>query len=326
MDVCVLGRVGYDLYALEHGRPLADVERFARHLGGSSANIAVGLARLGLQVGLISCIGQDALAPFLLDVLKRETVDTRFVRLVQGYSTSLCLTGVSPPDDFPQVFYRSRSADSQARLGPEELHAIRNARFFVTNGTSLAAEPSRSATRLALEAAHRAGCKTVLDADYRASSWETPEDAGRAARAVLPWVDVLLGNEEELALLTGEAEPAARVASIRAAGVSLQVHKLGAGGVQAFSPGEFWTLPALPTRVVCAIGAGDAFAAGLLYGLSRGLPTYDCLQYGNAAAAIVVGRVSCSDAMPYREELETRFRHPDSGKASSEQTASRQRV
>lgn len=325
MDVLVLGRLGYDLYALEHGRPLAKVERFSRHLGGSSANIAVGLARLGVRVGLISCVGQDALAPFLLEFLKQEGVDTRFVRTMERYSTSLCLTGVSPPDDFPQVFYRSRSADSQVRVGTEELEAVRNARFFVTNGTSLAAEPSRSATRAALEAAHSARCKTVFDADYRASSWAAPEEAGRSARAVLPWVDLLLGNEDELALLTGEAEPAARVASLRAAGVSMQVHKRGALGVQAFSDEESWTLPPSPTEVVCAIGAGDAFAAGLLYGLSRGLPTYDCLQYGNAAAAIVVSRVSCSDAMPYREELEARLRSADTQRGSGEQAVSGRR-
>lgn len=322
MDVWVLGRVGYDLYALDHGRPLPEVERFSRHLGGSSANIAVGLARLGLRVGLISCVGQDALAPFLLGFLRQEGVDTRFVRAVEGYATSLCLTGVSPPDDFPQVFYRARSADSQVQVGSEELEAIRKARFFVTNGTSLAAEPAHSATRLALQVAHNAGCRTVFDMDYRASSWHTAQAAGGTAREVLRWVDVLLGNEEELALLTGEAKVAARVASLREAGVSMQVHKRGAQGVQAYYNGESWSLPPSPTEVVCAIGAGDAFAAGFLYGLSRGLQVPDCLRYGNAAAAIVVGRVSCSDAMPYLAELEKAL-HAGHASACGEQTASK---
>lgn len=325
MEVWVLGRIGYDLYAVEQGRPLADVEHFSRHVGGSSANIAAGLARLGVRVGLISCVGRDALAPFLLGFLNREGVDTRFVRTVEGYATSLCLTGVDPPNDFPQVFYRFRSADSQVRVGAEELDALSKARFFVTNGTSLAVEPSRSATLSALEAARKAGCKTVFDIDYRASSWDTPDDAGRVAREALPWVDVLLGNEEELALLTSGLAPTASIVAIRSAGVSLQVHKRGAEGVQAYGDGQSWTLPPLPTEVVCAIGAGDAFAAGLLYGLCRGLSARDCLQYGNAAAAIVVGRVSCSDAMPYREELEAAFQSADSGKNSGEQAATGQR-
>src|SRR2546423_4402242 len=142
MEVCVLGRIGYDLHAVEQNQPLADVKHFSRHLGGSSANIAVGLARLGHDVGIISSVGADALADYLLALLKAEKVDTRFVRLVAGYNTSLCLTEVSPPDRFPQVFYPREPADTRVEVGSPELEAVRGARLFVNNGTSLAANPS----------------------------------------------------------------------------------------------------------------------------------------------------------------------------------------
>ena len=197
LDVCVLGRVGYDLYAVEQGRPLAEVEHFSRHLGGSSANIAVGLARLGRRVAIISAVGDDALADYLIGFLDKERVDARRVTRVAGYGTSLCLTEVSPPDRFPQVFYRYKPADSQVQVGEEELALIRGARLFVTNGTSLCASPSRESTARAVEAARAAGARTVLDIDYRPSSWSSPADAGRAARAVLPWIDVVIGNEDE---------------------------------------------------------------------------------------------------------------------------------
>ena len=117
LDVCVLGRVGYDLYAVEQGRPLAEVEHFSRHLGGSSANIAVGLARLGRRVAIISAVGDDALADYLIGFLDKERVDARRVTRVAGFGTSLCLTEVSPPDRFPQVFYRYKPADSQVQVG-----------------------------------------------------------------------------------------------------------------------------------------------------------------------------------------------------------------
>ncbi|MGH9649911.1 MAG: PfkB family carbohydrate kinase, partial [Terriglobales bacterium] len=189
MDVCVLGRIGYDLYAMDHHRPLSEVERFTRHLGGSSANMAFGLARLGLRVGIISAVGKDALADFLLGALQREGVDTQFVRLVEGYDTSLCLTEVWPPDRFTQVFYRSRPADTQVTLDSVERDYLRKARMFVTNGTSLAASPSREATLEALRIASEAGLRTVFDIDYRASSWVSAGEAGRWARTALPWVD-----------------------------------------------------------------------------------------------------------------------------------------
>jgi 5-dehydro-2-deoxygluconokinase len=288
---------------VEQNRSLADVEHFARRLGGSSANIAVGLARLGLRVGIISCVGKDLLAHYLLGFLANENVDTQHVRLVEGYNTSLCLTEVSPPDHFPQVFYRRDPADSQVVVGPSEETYIREARMFLTNGTSLSASPAREATLGALKTARQAGLRTVLDIDYRASSWRSPEEAGRAARAVLPWVDVLIGNEDEVFLLTGERERRLQLQAVLTAGAQIVVCKLGAKGVEAHTRQQSCLVEPIPAKVVSTIGAGDGFAAGFLYALDRNLPLEQCLSYGNAAAAVVVSRVSCSDAMPYLGEL-----------------------
>src|ERR1051325_10520361 len=171
IDVWVLGRIGYDLYAVEREVPLPEAQTFTRHLGGSSANIAVGLSRLGLKVGIISSVGDDLMADYLLEFLSSEKVDTRFVRRVAGYGTSLCLTEISKKHGFRQVFYRHRPADSQVAVGDAEIEAIRSARMFITNGTSLQDGPSREATARALRVAAEAGVQTVLDVDYRASSW-----------------------------------------------------------------------------------------------------------------------------------------------------------
>lgn len=306
MDACVLGRIGYDLYATEHGRPLDQVEHFSRHLGGSSANIAVGLARLGLNVGIISCIGDDELSPFLLGFLEREGVDTRHVQRSKGRNTSLCLTEICPPSDFRQVFYRRDPADLQLRAGDAELAYAAEARMFVTNGTALAASPSRESALAAMRTAHEKALRVVFDVDYRASSWPSPEEAGKQARAALPWVSVLLGNEAELSLLTGISDAREQAHMLSGLGVSMIVRKLGERGVEAFSRTQSIALPPAPVKVLSAIGAGDAFAAGFLFALDRGLPPGECLLYGNAAASIVVGRVSCSDSMPYGPELESR--------------------
>src|SRR5436305_11961334 len=106
MDVVILGRIGYDLYSEEPHVPLPQVRRFSRYLGGSSANMAVGLARLGAQVGMVAALGADSLSQFLLEFLTAERVDVSHVKRCPGYLASLCLTEVSPPDRFPQVFYR----------------------------------------------------------------------------------------------------------------------------------------------------------------------------------------------------------------------------
>jgi len=303
-DVCVLGRIGYDLYAVEQNRALPEVEHFSRHLGGSSANIAVGLARLGLRVALISCVGKDLLADYLLDFLNREGINTACVRSIQGYNTSLCLSEVSPPDRFPQVFYRSNPADMQVVVGAPERNLIEEACMFVTNGTSLAASPARESTVETLKAARSASLQTIFDVDYRASSWTSPEEAGRIARTVLNCVDVVFGNEDELHLLTGTDDSKAQVTAVLDAGPKVLIRKLGSRGVEAHTRNESYSAPPYPMRVTCAIGGGDGFAAGFLYALYRGRKLQECLRYGNAVAAVVVSRVSCADSMPRWEELQ----------------------
>lgn len=307
MDAVLLGRIGYDLYSEEPHVPLKDVRRFSRYLGGSSANMAVGLARLGMRVGMVAAVSADALGDFLVEFLAREGVDTRHVRRVEGCQSSLCLTEISPPDRFPQVFYRKEAADTRLRVGSQDLAYIARARMFVTNGTSLCAEPSRGSTFRALRQARRAGRAVVFDVDYRAMSWKSPAHAGREARRALACVDVLIGNEEELSLVAGAARPDEALEKLRRR-VTTVVLKRGAAGVRLVSRAqgrnEDYTVPPLPVEVVSTIGAGDGFAAGFLYALLRDMGWRDCLRYGNAAAAVVVSRLSCSEAMPTLEELE----------------------
>jgi 5-dehydro-2-deoxygluconokinase len=305
MDVWVLGRIGYDLYATEHNRALPEVEHFSRHLGGSSANMAVGLSRLGLRVGLISAVGDDLLADYLLDFLRKERVNTNFVSRVPDRNTSLCLTEVWPPDRFRQVFYRSNPADSQVVISPEALSSIAESKMVITNGTALAASPSRESAFAALKQAKTAGAVTVFDMDYRESSWPNAQAAGEQARCALPFADVVLANEVELALLTNGATDAK--AAVLNSGPRLLVQKLGARGVAAHTRTESHFAPSRCDELVCAVGGGDGFASGFLYALHRGFDLPTALAYGNAAAAIVVGRVSCSDAMPTLAELEARL-------------------
>jgi 5-dehydro-2-deoxygluconokinase len=302
MDVVILGRIGYDLYSEEPHVPLPQVRRFSRYLGGSSANMAVGLARLGSGTGIVSSLGTDSLSRFLLDFLGAEKVDTSHVKTVPGYLPSLCLTEVSPPDRFPQVFYRRDPVDTMLRLAPEDLDYIGSSCLFVTNGTSLCASPSRESTYKALERARQAGSRVVLDVDYRSMSWESPEEAGLAVRLALPFVDVLIGNQLELMLVAGVDDLDQAIEKLRT--VPMLVSKLGEMGTRVWAADGPVFLPPYSVDVVSTIGAGDGFASGFLYGLLNELPVAECLHYGNAAAAIVVSRLSCSEAMPTLAEVE----------------------
>jgi 5-dehydro-2-deoxygluconokinase len=308
MDVVILGRIGYDLYSEEPHVPLPQVRRFTRYLGGSSANMAVGLSRLGASVGIISCLGDDSLSRFLVDFLKSENVDSEHVQTRAGFLPSLCLTEVSPPDRFPQVFYRHEAVDTLLQVTPADLDYVASSIMFVTNGTSLCASPSREGTYRALERARQAGCRIVLDVDYRAMSWATPEDAGLGVRLALPFVDILIGNQLELMLVAGAATLDEATAKLRDCGVPILVSKLGEQGTRVWAGKEAVFLPPYEVQVCTTIGAGDGFASGFLYAHLKGLPLEECLHYGNAAAAIVVSRLSCSEAMPTLSEVHEMIR------------------
>jgi len=304
MDITVLGRIGYDLYSEEPNVPLPQVRRFSRYLGGSSANMAVGLARLGAKVGIIGCVGNDSLSEFLVGFLKAENVDINRVQIAPGYLPSLCLTEVSPPDRFPQVFYRREPADTRLHVTDDDLAYIGASRMFITNGTSLCASPSRESTYRALERAKNAGCRVVLDVDYRSMSWPSPDEAGLAVRLALPFVDVLIGNELELSIVAVAGSLEQAVDILRKARVPMLVSKLGDKGTRVWMGDESVFLEPYSVDVVSTIGAGDGFASGFLYALFKELPAVECLHYGNAAAAIVVSRLSCSEAMPTLAEVE----------------------
>jgi 5-dehydro-2-deoxygluconokinase len=301
MDAVILGRIGYDLYSEDPHVPLAQATRFRRYLGGSSANMAVGLARQGLRTGMVSALGNDALSDFLRGFLEAEHVDTRHVQTVPGYLPSLCLTEISPPDRFPQVFYRHDAVDTRLDASTETLRYAAQAPMFITNGTALCASPARESAYRALELARAAGSRVVFDVDYRAMSWRSAEEAGQAARLALPYVDVLIGNPLELGLVAGETELARSVAKLRH--VPLLVSKLGEEGTRVFRGQETVFLPPYRVEVVSTIGAGDGFASGFLSALHRGLPLVECLHHGNASAAIVVSRLSCAEAMPTPAEV-----------------------
>jgi 5-dehydro-2-deoxygluconokinase len=304
VDITILGRIGYDLYSEEPHVPLPQVRRFSRYLGGSSANMAVGLSRLGASVGIVASLGTDSLSEFLIQFLNAEKVDTSRVQTAPGFLPSLCLTEISPPDRFPQVFYRRDPVDTRLEVTDEDLHYIGASRMFITNGTSLCASPSRESTYRALERAKEAGCRVVLDVDYRSMSWTKPEDAGMAVRLALPFVDVLIGNDLELKLVAGAGALDEAVTKLRKARVPMLVSKLGDKGTRVWVGDEPVFLAPYSVPVVSTIGAGDGFASGFLFGLVRGLPVIECLHYGNAAAAVVVSRLSCSEAMPTLAEVE----------------------
>jgi 5-dehydro-2-deoxygluconokinase len=302
-EVLTIGRVGVDLYPLQVGVSLREVETFGKYLGGSPTNVAVAAARLGRRSAVITRTGADPFGAFVHDALRSYGVDDRYVTDVAGLPTPVTFCEIRPPEDFPLFFYRyPKAPDLEIHPGELDLAAIRRAHLFWATGTGLSAEPSRAAHFAAWTARGRAPI-TVLDLDYRPMFWPSEAEAGEQVRAALRHVTVAVGNLEECRVATGAADPHEAGKALLDLGVELAVVKRGSDGVLGMTAAETVEVPPVPVEVVNGLGAGDAFGGALCDGLLAGRGLTETLRFANAAGAIVAGRLACAPAMPTSEEV-----------------------
>jgi 5-dehydro-2-deoxygluconokinase len=300
-ELITMGRVSVDVYPLQTGVGLEDVETFGKYLGGSPTNVAVAAARHGRSTAVITRTGDDPFGRFIHRALREYGVDDRFVTAVPGLPTPLAFCEIFPPDDFPLYFYRYPKAPDMEIHGSElDYDAIRETRVFWATVTGLSEEPSRSATLAAL-AAHDG--ITVLDLDYRPMFWSSPEDARHWVDKALGHVTVAVGNQDECAVAVGERDPRRAADALRDRGVRLAIVKQGPKGVLAVDDGGVVEVPPVPVQVVNGLGAGDAFGGALCHGLLAGWEAGRMLRFANAAGAIVASRLACSAAMPTSDEV-----------------------
>ena len=302
-DLITMGRVSVDLYPEQIGVSLAEVQTFAKSLGGSATNVAVAAARLGLRSAVITKVGDDPFGPYVRGALREFGVDDSFVGTHPSLRTPVVFCEIHPPDDFPLLFYREPTAPDMTLSADElDFDAVRAARVFWTTGTGLSAEPSREATLAAL--ASREGGITVHDLDHRPMFWSDESEAGHWARAALRHATVAVGNRDEVAVAVRTRDPYAASAALLDLGVELAVVKRGPEGVLARTRDELVEVAPVPVEVVNGLGAGDAFGGALVYGLVNEWPLERTIRLANAAGAFVAGQLACADAMPSLADIE----------------------
>jgi 5-dehydro-2-deoxygluconokinase len=302
-EVIAIGRLGVDLYPLQAGVGLEDVTSFGKFLGGTAGNVAVAAALHGRSTALISRTGDDAFGRYLVKELERLGVDARYVTPVPDLPTPITFCEIHPPDHFPITFYRyPKAPDMQIEANELDLAAIKEADLLWVTVSGLSEEPSRTAHHAALDA--RGDRITVLDLDYRADFWPSPEDAGREIAAVLGNIDVVVGNQTECAVAVGIDDPSAAASAILERGPSMAVVKRGPDGVYARRGDERVEHDPIRVDVLNGLGAGDAFGGALCHGLLAGWDLDRTIGFANAAGAIVASRLECSTAMPTTWEVE----------------------
>lgn len=321
-DVTTYGRSSIDLYSQEVGSPFEEIPGFHAFVGGSPLNIAVGCSRLGLKASLLTGVGKDKVGDFLLNFLKKEKVVTENIPLIDGARSSAVILGIEPPDRFPLVYYRDNCADSQITIDHVLKAGIEKSRMLEVSGTALNIEPTRSSAFLAAEIARKNEIPVMLDLDFRADQWHDIRAFGVTTRAFMRNANIVLGTEEEVlaAFLTHESQLKishqqisapeikgdidAAIQGILSFGVDALILKTGSrGAIVYLTDGTIQEVPGFPVEVVNILGAGDAFAAGFIYGYLKGWDWYKCCRMGNACGAHVVTQLGCANFTPYENEI-----------------------
>ncbi|WP_338155614.1 5-dehydro-2-deoxygluconokinase [Arsenicicoccus piscis] len=304
VDVVSIGRVGVDIYPMQSGVGLEDVETFGKFLGGSAGNVAVACARYGHSVAMVSRTGDDPFGRFVRRSLGEFGVDATHVTTTDELPTPVTFCEIFPPDDFPLYFYRFPQApDLTLDVEQLPLDLIRDARVYWSTVTGLSHEPSRVAHQAAWQARGRRR-HTILDLDYRPMFWDSPQEATEQVGAALEHVTVAVGNREECEIAVGETEPQRAADALLDRGVELAIVKQGPRGVLAVTRDERVEVPPVFVDVVNGLGAGDAFGGALVHGLLEGWPLERVVRFANGAGAYVAARLECSSAMPDQAAVE----------------------
>jgi 5-dehydro-2-deoxygluconokinase len=311
-----------DLYGQQVGGRLEDMGSFAKYVGGSPTNTAIGGARLGLKTALLTRVGADHMGRFIREQLAREGVDVSSVLTDEARLTALVILGIRDRETFPLIFYREDCADMALTAADVDEAQVRSARAVLINGTHLSQAGVFDASMRAATLAAQSGGKVVFDVDYRPVLWGlTARDRGEnrfvahdtvteILQCVLPLCDLVVGTEEEIHILGGSTDTIVALKAVRKLTDALLVCKRGPDGCSAFPAAIPDRLdqgvvgPGFTVEVFNVLGAGDAFMSGFLRGWLKDLPLERCCELANAAGAIVVSRHGCAPAMPTWPEMQ----------------------
>ena len=191
---------------------------------------------------------------------------------------------------------------------------MREVPVFWIPASRFAWEPSRSTVITLLNERGRRP-HTVLDLDWRAMFWDSPEAATEQIAPMLDHVSIAIGNRDECEIAVGTRDPDEAADRMLDRGLDAAIEKLGGDGVMVALPdGTRERIRPFPVDVVCGLGSGDAFGGAFVHGLLSGWDLVRTVRYGNAAGAIVAGRLTCADAMPTIAEIDNFMaERPDGG-------------
>lgn len=309
----IVGRVGMDVVADPPGTRTEDMQTAIVAMGGSSANIAAGIVKLGGQADLVTRVSDDSIGRYCTNQLKHYGVGSQYVRPIGGEHRSSLAVYESTIEDHQTVIYRNGAADFA--LSNEDVQAVDYSAYgaLITAGTVFAAEPSRSATFRAFELAKQAGLPIIFDVDYRPYSWPSREVAADVLSRAGALSDVIVGNDVEFGFMAGDYDKGLdKARELAGQSAAITVYKMGEKGAITFANSDEVRTGIYPVDALKPEGAGDSFMAGFMASLAGGHTMKEAILRGSACASVTVSKPACAPAMPTTADLDT-FLHQHPG-------------
>ena len=321
-DLISIGRSGVDLYGDQFGGRLEDMLSLSKYVGGCPANIAIGTSRLGLNVAMITRVGNEQMGRYLIDHFAQNGVDTQYIVSDKERLTTLVLLGIQDDTTFPLLYYRQHCADMGMVAADVKEEAIAATKAILISGTHLSAPNTKEMLFHAVKLAAKHGVKVIFDIDYRPTLWGLTDLGGGESRyiqspdvtkhfhEILPHCDMIVGTDEEFNIAGGSLDPLESLRAIRKLSKASFIYKMGALGCSVVDEGAPVPKELKPfgksfaVKVLNSVGAGDAFMSGFLSAYLRGKNWNDCATSGNCSGALVVTRHGCSVASPDATEIE----------------------
>lgn len=309
-DVISFGELLIDFVPTISGVNLISAPAFKKAPGGAPANVAVGLARLGISTGFMGKVGDDAFGHFLVNVLSENNVDISAMRFSHEARTALAFVSLDVNGEREFMFYRHPSADML--YSPEEIDAeyILGAKLFHFGSITMITEPSRSATRRALEIARQGDLLVSYDPNLRINLWPDETSARSGMMSVWPEAHIIKVSEEEIQFLSCESDVVVGARSLWHQNLRLLVVTRGSEGCTFITPDIWGEVPGFSVDTVDTTGAGDGFVAGLIYGLlgnqdnrynERNLTSL--CRFANAVGALTTIERGAIPALPTRQQV-----------------------
>lgn len=301
-----MGEILVEFIPAEQGEYVV-VSAFERCFGGAPLNYAVAAARLGANVGALTAVGADPGGEFLLEVLRKNGIDTSQVK-VKKARTTLSFVVPGPSGERSFFFYRwpwAETADTLLSPGDIDPNYLRRVKILHYSGVALSHSPERDAISYAVERVRASGGLVSYDPNVRSDLWASAEELRSMNDEAMKCADIILLNDHEAELLFGMSDPRRVAAEIKRRYHPRYVAvKLGdKGSYVENESGKAVSKPAFKVKVVDTTGAGDGWDGGFEFGLVKGLSLETCVTVANAVGALNVTKRGAITALPTLVEL-----------------------